>query len=300
MKPQTTRVLAALQGPTATISYNVPVTETTTSQRVSLRTVRQWADRNDKFAMLTCYDATTAKWLWRGGCRTLLVGDTAAQFMLGHTTTLPVKAPFMLEITAAVRRGAPDAFIMADMPFGSYQCGADDAVENAVAFMADGGADVVKLEVDDTYAPLVDRMARAGVAVVAHLGSRPQHQRRQGKHRIDVRTDEHVHEIIDTAVSMADHGAVMVLLEAVPSAVSRGVVDALADRDVTVPVVGCGAGNACHGHVVVLHDLLGMTDWHAPFAKPMADLGHQIETVARQWVDVVDSCQYLRHDHPYD
>ncbi|MEE9212907.1 MAG: 3-methyl-2-oxobutanoate hydroxymethyltransferase, partial [Phycisphaeraceae bacterium] len=131
--------------------------------RVTLRTLRKWVKAGERFAMLTCYDATTATWLWRGGVRCLLVGDTAAQMILGHDSTLPATMPFMLEITAAVRRGAPDAFVMADMPFGSYQCGQDQAVHNAMRFLTEGMADVVKLEVDASFAPLVERLSHAGV-----------------------------------------------------------------------------------------------------------------------------------------
>ena len=112
--------------------------------------------------------------------RCLLVGDTAGQMILGHDSTLPTPLPFLLELTAAVRRGAPDSLIMGDMPFGSYQCGEDDAVRNAAAFLTQGGADLVKLEVDASFVPLVERMSHAGIPVVAHLGSRPQTVRATG------------------------------------------------------------------------------------------------------------------------
>ncbi len=143
------------------------------ASRVTLRTLRQWARDGHPFPMLTCYDATTASWLWKGGVRCLLVGDTAAQVILGHDSTLPISVPFLVQLTAAVRRGAPEAFVMADMPFGSYQAGADRAVRNAVRFMTEGTADAVKLEVDESFLPLVTRLAAAGVPVVAHLGSSP-------------------------------------------------------------------------------------------------------------------------------
>ena len=103
--------------------------------RTTLRTIKRWVREAKPIAMLTCYDATTASWLWRAGVGAMLVGDTAAQVILGHDSTLPASMDFMVEITAAVRRGAPDAFIMADMPFGSYQCGDDLAVSNAMRFL---------------------------------------------------------------------------------------------------------------------------------------------------------------------
>jgi len=270
--------------------------------RITLRTIRQWSRAGEKFAMLTCYDAVTAGWLWRGGIRTMLVGDTAAQMVLGHDSTLPVPMSFMLQITAAVRRGAPDAFIMADMPFGSYQCGDDRAVANAIRFVKQAGADAVKLEVDAQHGPLVARLAGAGVPVVAHIGSRPQQVRAEGGYRAAGRTRAEAAELCDTAELMIARGASMLLVEAVPAEVSRTLVD-LAEhapgREDVVPVVGCGAGPACHGHVIVLHDLLGLSDWQPPFAPPMAELGKQIQAAAAQWNQAVRRGEYLRDDHPY-
>ena len=121
------------------------MSDTPADKRVTVRSLRRWAKAGDPFAMLTCYDATMAKWLYRGGVRTMLVGDTAAQFVLGHDSTLPAPMPFMLEITKAVRRGAPNALIVSDMPFGSYHCGADEALRHAVSFVKEGGADLVML-----------------------------------------------------------------------------------------------------------------------------------------------------------
>ena len=234
-----------------------------------------------QFAMLTCYDATTARWLWRGGVRCLLVGDTAAQMVLGHDTTLGATMPFMVEITAAVKRGAPKAFVMADMPFGSYQCGDDKAMTNAIKFIQEAKADAVKLEVALSHAPLVKRLAHAGVPVVAHIGSRPQLVRTQGGYQPAGRTAAEADELTCTAIAMVEHGATMILIEAVPVEVAARVVKAIDELTCesglpTVPVIGCGAGPACHGHVVVLHDLLGLSDWQPPFARPMTDLGTTI------------------------
>jgi len=251
--------------------------------------------------MLTCYDATTAKWLYRGGLRTFLVGDTAAQFILGHDSTLPVSMPFMLEITGAVRRGAPKALVVADMPFGSYQCGVDEAMRNAVAFMREGGADLVKLEVDDSHAGLVEKMSHEGVAVVAHLGSRPQQVRATGGYQAAGRTAREAELIVDTAELMIARGASALLLEAVPDEVAQRVVKIARGRDdgQPVPVIGCGAGPACHGHVVVLHDLLKLSDWQPPFAPPAVELGAQVQAAAAAWVRAVASGDYQRGGGAY-
>ena len=270
-------------------------------KRVTLRTLRRWAKAGDPFAMLTCYDATMAKWLYRGGVRTMLVGDTAAQFILGHDSTLPAPMPFMLEITRAVRRGAPNALIVADMPFGSYQCGADEAMRHAVSFIKDGGADLVKLEVDETHAGLVERMSHAGVPVVAHLGSRPQQVRATGGYKAAGRTMREAALIVDTAEVMIARGASALLLEAVPDEVAQRVIRIARDPEdgEPVPVIGCGAGPACHGHVVVLHDLLKLSDWQPPFAPPAIDLGSQVQAAAAAWVRAVTRGEYLRDGGAY-
>jgi len=270
-------------------------------RRVTLRDWRRWAEQRNPFAMLTCYDATTAKWLWRGGVTSMLVGDTAAQLILGHDSTLPAKMPFMLELTAAVRRGAPSALVMADMPFGSYQADEAEAVRNAIAFMQDGGADCVKLEVDGSHATLVEKLSQAGVPVVAHIGSRPQQVRMDGGYKAAGRTGREADILVDTAQLMIAMGATALLVEAVPDEVSRRIV-AKASHPRTgerVPVIGCGAGPACDGHVIVLQDLLGQSDWQPPFAPPVAQIGLAIQKAAELWCTQVQTGTYLRDGGVY-
>ncbi|MCC7203909.1 MAG: 3-methyl-2-oxobutanoate hydroxymethyltransferase [Phycisphaeraceae bacterium] len=271
-------------------------------KKIRLSTLRQWAAAGQKFAMLTCYDATTARLFWQAGLKTLLVGDTAGQFVLGHETTLPAPLDFMLQITAAVRRAAPLAFVMGDMPFGSYQCGQDAGMANAMRFLTEGGADAVKLEVSRHDLPLVERMAAAGVPVVAHLGSRPQQKLTMGRSRKVYHSAEEVRQTVQLAGEMVRAGAVMILLEAVPAEVSVGVIEAIREqspKDEQAILIGCGAGPACHGHVVVMHDVLGLTGWHAPFAPPQGDVGGAIRETAAKWVALAESGRYLAEDHPY-
>jgi 3-methyl-2-oxobutanoate hydroxymethyltransferase len=251
--------------------------------------------------MLTCYDATMAAWLWRGGLRCFLVGDTAAQMILGHDSTLPISMPTMLELTAAVRRGAPKAFLMGDMPFGSYHCGEDRAMENAVAFLTQGQADCVKMEVRAEHAGLVRRMTQAGIPVVAHIGSRPQTVRLTGGFKSAGKDEDEAASVVADAWAMVEAGAAMLLIEAVPEEVSRRVMGVChnAQGQSSLPVIGCGAGPNCHGHVVVLHDLLGLTDWRAPFTPQLGQIGQQIAQATQRWVELVHSGRYLKEDHPY-
>ena len=259
---------------------------------VTIRTIARWRRDGVKFACLTCYDATTARWLERAGVPALLVGDTAAEVILGHPATIHAPLDFMVTITAAVKRGAPSRFVMADMPFLSY--GADEAegVRNAGRFMTEGHADAVKLEVDRHHASLVERMSRAGIPVVAHIGSRPQHTRLHGGYWAAGKTAEKARELVEDARVLEAAGAAMLLVEACPSEVAEAIVEQSA-----LPVVGCGAGSACHGQIVVLQDLLGLTDWQPAFAAPAARIGDAIVAAASTWCDRV-----ARGDlgpHPY-
>ena len=270
-------------------------------RKVTLRDWRKWSAARKPFAMLTCYDATTARWLVRAGVNAILVGDTAAQLILGHDSTLPAKMPFMLEITAAVRRGAPRALLMADMPFGSYQESEAQAVRNAVAFMQDAGADCVKLEVDGSHATLVEKLSQSGIPVVAHIGSRPQQVRVDGGYKAAGREAHEADVLVDTAQLMIAMGASVLLVEAVPDEVSQRIV-AKARHPRTgerIPVIGCGAGPACDGHVVVLHDMLGLSDWQPPFAPPIATLGQSIQNAASDWCKQVETGKYLAEGGVY-
>ncbi len=240
--------------------------------------------RGEKFAMLTCYDATTARWLQDAGVEALLVGDTAAEMILGFNRTLHAPLDFMITITAAVKRGAPRCFVMADMPFMSYQADEAEAVRNAGRFLTEGMADSVKLEVGAGDLKLVGKLSAAGVPVVAHIGSRPQQVARSGGYRAAGKTADEAEALINLAEGMAEAGAVMLLLEATADQVSDAVVHRL-----DIPVIGCGSGPVCDGQVVVLHDLLGLSRWQPPFAQPKAHLGQAMAEAAQQWVASVQA-----------
>lgn len=267
--------------------------------RTTIRQLQKRAAEGAKFGMLTCYDATTAKWLVRAGCDIFLVGDTAAQMILGHDSTLPATMELQVMLTAAVRRGAPDAFVMADMPFGSYQCCESEGVRNAIRFLQEAGADSVKLEVGARHAGLVRKLATAGVPVVAHLGSKPQQVRAEGGYRAAGRTAEAVNKLVEEAQLMLEAGASILLLEAVTDEAAQRITALAHAHDPFVPVIGCGAGPACDGHVVVLHDILGLTDWQPPFAPPQAQVGKAIQEGAAGWLKSVADKSYLANGSPY-
>jgi 3-methyl-2-oxobutanoate hydroxymethyltransferase len=265
-----------------------------TDKPVTLATLRRRRREQKKFAALTCYDATTARWLGRAGVEVLLVGDTAAQMILGHDSTIHAPLDFMVTITAAVKRGAPDRFVMADMPFMSYQADDAEAIRNAGRFMTEGRADAVKVEVDASFGDLVGKLSRAGVPVVAHIGSLPQRVRQTGGYRSAGRTAADGRRLVEEAELMAARGASMLLIEATAAEVSQRIV-----QRVNIPVIGCGAGPACDGQVVVLQDLLGLSDWQPPFAPPTAQLGEAIQQAAADWAQKVRHGDALNQHHPY-
>ncbi len=259
---------------------------------VTLRTLRKWSKANNKWAMLTCYDATTASWMASAGLPTMLVGDTAAEMILGFDSTIHAPLDFLITLTAAVKRGAPNVFVMGDMPFLSYQIDDASAIQNAGRFMTEGTADAVKLEVDGRFTERFAAICDAGIAAVAHLGSRPQQAKQTGGYTTAGRSADAANTIVDDAISMEQAGASMLLLEAVPEEVSAAVVEAT-----TIPVIGCGAGTSCHGQVVVMQDLAGLTGWQPSFAKPIANIGNNIVSVAETWMKNVNESQLGKH--PY-
>ncbi len=270
------------------------MSEDQTSAAITLRTIRRWVGQGEKIPVLTAYDATTARWLARGGVPVLLVGDSAAQVVLGFEQTTHAPLSFMITITAAVKRGAPDCFVIGDMPFMSYQADDAEAIRNAGRFITEGNADAVKLEVDQSYADLIGKMARASVPVMAHIGWRPQNTQRTGVPIVAGRTQKKIDALVDLVRLMADRGATMLLIEQCTAETSAQIVDA-----VSIPVIGCGGGPACHGHVVILPDWMGMTDWHPTFVQPATNGGEQLADLGRQWCELIRSGRYLKDDHPY-
>lgn len=231
------------------------------------------------FACLACYDFTTARWLDRAGVELLLVGDSAANVVLGHDSTHTMPMDLAIWLTAAVRRGASRAHVMGDMPFMSYQADDAEALRNAGRFLSEGRADSVKLEVDGSFAPLVRKMTRAGIPVCAHIGSKPQQWALAGGPKIAGRVQDEADEIIDDALALEAAGAVMLLIEAVPPEVASRVIDA-----VGIPVIGIGAGDSPHGQILVINDLLGLSDFTPRFVDPVASLGQAFRAAGEEWV----------------
>jgi 3-methyl-2-oxobutanoate hydroxymethyltransferase len=262
------------------------------SPKITVPELRGRKKLGPKIAMVTAYDATMAKLLEAGGADVLLVGDSLGMVVQGLPNTLPVTLDEMCYHGRAVARAALRAHVMGDMPFMSYQADEAEGLRNAGRFMTQGTADAVKLEVDRNFAPLVEKMARAGVPVVAHIGAKPQQSKLHGGYGSAGRTAAEAQLMIADAVSMQEAGATMLLVEACPNEVSQRIIDKTSS-----PVIGCGGGPACHGQIVVLQDLLGLTSWQPAFARPIAQLGEPLAAAARKWVSMVRRSDL--GEHPY-
>jgi 3-methyl-2-oxobutanoate hydroxymethyltransferase len=265
------------------------------TKKVTLSDLRAARETGTKLAMLTCYDYTTARLMEEAGVPLLLAGDSAANVILGHDTTLPVPLDFMIQITAAVRRGAPHALVMADMPFGSYHGSVERAIESVCRMVQQSGCDAVKLEAAESQLPAIRELADAGVAIFAHLGLRPQSVGVLGGYRFQGRTARQAEQIVALSRRMVEAGASGLLLEAVPPQVSQAVVQA-----VDVPVIGCGAGPACCAHVVVTHDLLGLTARPPRFAPAMGDVRTPLAACFAEYVRRVADGRYPAAEHAYE
>lgn len=211
--------------------------------------------------MLTCYDYTTAALMEAAEVDSLLVGDTYAEVCLGHPSTLPATVDHMVTITEAVRRGAPTAYLVGDMPYLSYQVSPEEAIRNAGRFMAQAGCDCVKVEVDRRLVKTVERMAGATIPVMAHLGLKPQSVQSVGGYKVQGKTAEEAIKIVEDAKMMESAGAVALLLEAVPEEVAAEIT-----AGTRLPVIGIASGRNCDGQVLVMHDMLGYTAGHPPRA----------------------------------
>ena len=264
-------------------------------QKFTLSDLRAARGAGRKTPMLTCYDYCTARLMQEAGVPALLVGDSAASVILGYPTTLPVSLQFMIEITAAVRRGAPMCLVVADMPFGSYQRSDEQGVRNVTRMVQLSACDCVKLETAASHADLVGRLADAGVAVIAHLGLRPQSIGLLGSYQAQGRTAATAEQTVELAKLMEHRGSAAILLEAVPPEVSAAVVAA-----VSVPVIGCGAGPACDGHVVVTPDALNLTPRRPRFTPLLGDLAAAEKACFENYVRLVVSGEYPSSQHVYE
>jgi 3-methyl-2-oxobutanoate hydroxymethyltransferase len=250
--------------------------------------------QGDKIVMLTAYDATMARLFDRAGIDALLVGDSLGTVILGLDTTLPVTLDAVVHHTRAVSRGAERAFVIADMPFLTFQVSVADAVRNAGRLLQEGGAAAVKLEGGRPVIDAVKRLVDVGIPVMGHLGLQPQSVHQAGGYVRRATQPREADALIADALALQDAGAFAIVLEAIPGEVARDTTRALA-----VPTIGIGAGPDCDGQILVSYDMLGLFDGFTPsFVRQYAQLGDSIVAAAKEYAADVRSARYPETSHP--
>lgn len=249
-----------------------------------------------KFSMLTCYDALTAQVFDRAGIEMLLVGDSAANVVLGYESTLTITLDEMIPLVAAVSRGASRAMVVADLPFGSYEQSPQQAVASAVRLMKEGGAHAVKIEADASMTEWIRALVRTGIPVVAHVGFTPQSEHALGGFRVQGR-GEAAERVLEDAVALAEAGAFCVLMEMVTAETAHRVDEAVG----AVPTIGIGASNVTTGQVLVWQDMMGLREGRVPrFVKQFAQIGKVMEDAARAYRNQVRSGEFPTAEHTFE
>lgn len=263
-------------------------------RRIRTNHLQTLKDEGRRFAMLTAYDQYAAEIFDTAGIEVLLVGDSAANNVLGHGTTLPITLDEMILFSRAVSRAASRALVVCDLPFGSYEVSPAQAVESSVRLLKEGLAHAVKMEGGRHYAATVRALTDAGIPVMAHIGFTPQSEHALGGYRVQGRGDSGK-RLVEDAVSLAGAGAFCVLMEMVPAEVAAAV-----DRAVSVPTIGIGAGGSTTGQVLVWQDMAGLGSGKQPrFVKRYADVRTALSDAAKAYADEVRSGSFPGPEHGF-
>ncbi|WP_104164281.1 3-methyl-2-oxobutanoate hydroxymethyltransferase [Arthrobacter sp. SX1312] len=262
--------------------------------RIRIHHLQQAKENGTRFAMLTAYDQYAAQVFDEAGIEVLLIGDSAANNVLGHATTLPITLDEMILFSRAVSTAARRALVVADLPFGSYEVSPQQAVESSVRLLKEGLVHAVKMEGGAEYAGTVRALVRAGIPVMAHIGFTPQSEHALGGYRVQGRGDAS-QRIVDDAVALADAGAFCILMEMVPSRTADAV-----EAAVRVPTIGIGAGPGTTGQVLVWQDMAGLRGGRqARFVKQYADVRTVLTDAARAYADDVRAGTFPGPEHSF-
>jgi len=265
------------------------------TKRKSVTEIMAMKPAGTKITMLTAYDASMAAMLAGCGVDVLLVGDSLGMVVLGYDSTVPVTMDEMIHHAAAVRRGAPGAFVIGDMPFGSYQSGARDAILNGARFLKEAGCDAVKLEGGLEVCATVSAMVAAGIPVMAHIGLTPQTASQLGGYKVQGRDLESARGLLESARGLQEAGAFGLVLECIPEQLA-----AIISQALVIPTIGIGAGVHCDGQVLVTHDLLGMFEKFVPsFIKNYTSLSPLIRENVTRYTEEVRNGSFPDQAHSF-
>jgi len=266
-----------------------------TAARVRVHHLQQAKERGEKWAMLTAYDTVSASVFEEAGIPVLLVGDSAGNVVLGYTSTVPVTVDDILLMTKAVTRSTTRTLVVADMPFGSYEAGPDQALATAFRFMKEGGAQAVKLEGGVRVAAQIRKIVEAGIPVMAHIGFTPQSEHGLGGFRVQGR-GAGAQLLLEDAHAVQEAGAFAVVMEMVPAEIAGQVT-----KELAIPTIGIGAGVDCDAQVLVWPDMAGYTGGRVPkFVKKYADLRADLLRAAQEYADDVRGGTFPGPEHSFE
>ena len=257
-------------------------------EKVSAPSLRSSKERGEKLVCLTAYDYPTARIVDAAGIDIILVGDSLGNVVLGYGNTVPVTLEEILIHLKAVRRAVQRALLVADMPYGTFHTGDDDAVRNALRLVKEGGAEAIKLEGGHKRVHLVKRLVDEEISVMGHIGLTPQSINQLGAYRVQGKTAETARQLLDDARAMEDAGAFAVVLEVVPREIAQMITESL-----SIPTIGIGAGSHCDIQVLVIHDMLGLSfGKQARFVRPYANLREVMTDAVTRYADDVRNGTY--------
>ena len=261
-------------------------------KKPSIFDLYQMKERGEKIAWLTSYDFPTAQFAQAAGMEMLLVGDSLGMCVYGYNSTVPVTMDQCIVHTEAVRRGAPNCFVVGDMPLGSYQVSDEDAVYNAIRFLKEADVDAIKLEGGVRIASRIRAINDAGVSVIGHIGLTPQSSGQLGGHKAQGRTAETAKMVVEDAIAVQEAGAKMLLVEAVPPEVTKYIWESL-----EIPVLSIGAGPHCDGQLLIVSDLIGQFQAFTPkFVKKYCNVAQVITEAMAKYVKEVKAVSFPDED----
>lgn len=263
--------------------------------KITTHVLQSMKQKGEKIAMLTAYDYSHARILDRAGIDIILVGDSASNVMAGYTTTLPITLNEMIYHASSVMRAVSRALVVVDLPFGTYQGNSKEALNSAIRIMKESGANAVKMEGGKEVLESVERILSAGVPVMGHLGLTPQSINKFGTYVVRATEDDEAKRLIDDAHILCEAGCFGIVLEKIPAKLAARVA-----AEIPIPIIGIGAGNGVDGQVLVLHDMLGITQDFSPrFLRRYNNLDKQIFDSVNQYIDDVKAIDFPNEKEQY-
>lgn len=264
-------------------------------RKVTTSRFMEMKQKGEKISMLTSYDYTTAGIVDKAGIDGILVGDSASNVMAGDSTTLPMTVEHMIYHARSVVRAVSRALVVCDMPFGSYQIGSHDGVKNAIQIMKESGCDALKLEGGIEIIDTIKRILDAGIPVMGHLGLTPQSINKFGTYAVRAQEEAEAAKLISDAKALADIGCFAVVLEKVPASLAARV-----SKEISIPTIGIGAGNGTDGQILVVADMLGMTQGFSPrFLRRYANLNSVMTDAIGRYVEDVKNSDFPNEKESY-